>query len=122
MLLAVTAPGGWRLPAILAASATGWWLAGGGRVRRPGRGGDLAAVVDWMEDLDESDLPALGLTCGRPAGTALWRLLVRLDSVALGRVLAAWLLACATPRHRAPLRRPRPRWEIIVSEWVVRCW
>lgn len=50
-----------------------------------------------MEDLDESDLPALGLTCGRPAGTALWRLLVRLDSVALGRVLAAWLLACATP-------------------------
>lgn len=80
----------------------------------------FAAVVDWMEDLDESDLPALGLTRGRPAGTTLWRLLVRLDSVALGRVLAAWLLACATPRHRtprhrAPLRRPRARrWR---GEW-----
>lgn len=48
----------------------------------------FAAVVDWMEDLDESDLPALGLTCGRPAGTTLWRLLVRLDSVAWGRGLA----------------------------------
>lgn len=80
----------------------------------------FAAVVDWMEDLDESDLPALGLTRGRPAGTTLWRLLVRLDSVALGRVLAAWLLARATPRHRtprhrAPLRRPRARrWR---GEW-----
>lgn len=62
----------------------------------------FAAVVDWMEDLDESDLPALGLTRGRPAGTTLWRLLVRLDSVALGRVLAAWLLARATPTTPDP--------------------
>lgn len=86
----------------------------------------FAAVVDWMEDLDESDLPALGLTCGRPAGTTLWRLLVRLDSVALGRVLAAWLLARATPRHRtprhrAPLRRPRARrWRGEWSPWTAR--
>lgn len=44
----------------------------------------FAAVVDWMEDLDESDLPALGLTRGRPAGTTLWRLLVRAGLRRLG--------------------------------------
>ncbi len=81
----------------------------------------FAVVVDWMEDLDESDLPALGLTCSRPAGTTLWRLLVRLDSVALGRVLTAWLLARATPRHRTPLRRLRARrWRGQWSPWTAR--
>lgn len=53
-----------------------------------------AAISDWLEDLPDTDLPTLGLP-RRPAATTVWRLLVRVDSVALTQVLARWLLTRA---------------------------
>jgi predicted transposase YbfD/YdcC len=53
-----------------------------------------AAVGDWLEDLPDGDLPALGLH-RRPVATTVWRVLVRVDSVALTQVLARWLLTRA---------------------------
>jgi predicted transposase YbfD/YdcC len=59
------------------------------------------AISDWLEDLDDADLGALGLTC-RPALSTLWRLLTRVGSVALSSVLAAWLLSWLTPPACGP--------------------
>ena len=56
----------------------------------------FAAIADWLEDLPDTDLPALRLT-RRPVATTLWRLLIRVDSVALTRVLAGWLLTRVPP-------------------------
>lgn len=53
----------------------------------------FAAIADWMDDLAETDLPLVGLTGGKPVATTIWRLLVRVDSVALTSALASWLLA-----------------------------
>lgn len=56
----------------------------------------FAAIADWLEDLPDTDLPALRLT-RRPVATTPWRLLIRVDSVALTRVLAGWLLTRVPP-------------------------
>jgi predicted transposase YbfD/YdcC len=64
-----------------------------------------AAIADWLEDLPEADLPALCLT-RRPAGTTLWRLLIRIDSIVLTRVLAGWLLTRLPPADLAPGDQP----------------
>jgi predicted transposase YbfD/YdcC len=53
----------------------------------------FAAIADWMEDLSETDLVLVGLTDGKPVATTIWRLLTRVDSVALTSALASWLLA-----------------------------
>lgn len=67
-----------------------------------------AAIYDWLEDLPDTDLPALGLS-HRPALTTVWRLLLRVDSIALSRVLAQWLLSrlpsASTPTGTAPVPR-----------------
>lgn len=60
----------------------------------------FAAIADWLDDLPETDLHLVGLTDGKPVATTLWRLLIRVDSVALTSVLAAWLLA------RTPMSKP----------------
>jgi predicted transposase YbfD/YdcC len=52
------------------------------------------AILDWVEDLDDADLAVFDLA-RRPALSTLWRLLTRLDSVALSHVLATWLLSRA---------------------------
>ncbi|MBT0774322.1 ISAs1 family transposase [Kineosporia sp. J2-2] len=53
----------------------------------------FAAVGDWIEDLGEEYLADIGLTGARPVNTTLWRVLTRVDSVALSSVLATWLLS-----------------------------
>lgn len=57
----------------------------------------FAAVADWLDDLTDTDLAVFALPGRRPAATTLWRLLVRVDSVALSRVLATWLLSSSPP-------------------------
>ena len=51
----------------------------------------FAAIADWLHDLDEHARTGLGFTDGVPAGTTMWRLLIRLDPTLLTTVLADWL-------------------------------
>jgi predicted transposase YbfD/YdcC len=57
----------------------------------------FAAIADWATDLDE---PArrLGLPGRIPAGSTVWRFLIRIDAQVLQAVLTGWL------RHRLPAR------------------
>jgi hypothetical protein len=67
------------------------------------------AITDWLEALDDADLVVVGLT-RRPVLSTVWRLLTRIDSVALSRTLAAWLLSRVpgpTPPGSGPARQHR---------------
>jgi hypothetical protein len=61
----------------------------------------FAAITDWLHDLDEQARTRLGFGDTVPAGTTMWRLLIRLDPTVLATALAGWLHARA--------RRPGPR-------------
>jgi predicted transposase YbfD/YdcC len=63
----------------------------------------FAAITDWLHDLDEHARTRLGFSDGVPAGTTMWRLLIRLDPTLLTTILAGWLHA------RAPQPGPTPR-------------
>jgi predicted transposase YbfD/YdcC len=65
----------------------------------------FAAIADWLDDLPETDLHQVGLHDAKPVATTIWRLLVRVDSVALTSVLAAWLLARNRAQGPATSRR-----------------
>jgi hypothetical protein len=64
----------------------------------------FAAITDWLHDLDEHARTRLGFADGVPAGTTMWRLLIRLDPTLLATVLAGWLHPNAgqpsPPAHR----------------------
>lgn len=64
----------------------------------------FAAIADWLYDLDEADQRRLGFTRGVPAGTTVWRLLVRLDAAVISKVLAGWLHTRARPVAARPHR------------------
>jgi len=66
----------------------------------------FAAITDWLHDLDDHALVRLGFGDGVPAGTTMWRLLIRLDPALLATVLAGWLHTRA-PRPSPPPRRYR---------------
>jgi predicted transposase YbfD/YdcC len=51
----------------------------------------FAAISDWLHDLDEHGRTRLGFGDVVPAGTTVWRLLIRLDATLLATVLAGWL-------------------------------
>lgn len=80
------------------------------------------AIVDWLEGLNDADLAVLGLH-QRPVLSTLWRMLTRLDSVALSHVLATWLLSRVTrpapPGPDEPVA-PQPRRVIAVDGKTVR--
>jgi predicted transposase YbfD/YdcC len=63
----------------------------------------FAAITDWLHDLDEHARTRLGFTDAVPAGTTMWRLLIRLDPALLATVLAGWL------HTRAGRQNPPPR-------------
>ncbi|MEU4163461.1 ISAs1 family transposase [Actinoplanes sp. NPDC026670] len=63
----------------------------------------FTAIADWLYDLDETDRRRLGFTRGIPAGTTVWRLLIRLDATLISSVLAGWL------RSRTPSVTSSPR-------------
>lgn len=64
----------------------------------------FAVITDWLHDLDEHARTRLGFTDVMPAGTTVWRLLIRLGPGLLATVLASWLHARTSPptprRHR----------------------
>lgn len=64
----------------------------------------FAAITDWLHDLDEHARNQLGFGDGVPAGTTMWRLLIRLDPTLLASVLAGWLHA-RTQHPALPLPR-----------------
>lgn len=64
----------------------------------------FAAITDWLHDLDEHARTRLGFGDAVPAGTTMWRLLIRLDPTLLATILAAWLQA-----RTRPLQLPGPR-------------
>jgi hypothetical protein len=57
----------------------------------------FAAITDWLHNLDDSARARLGFSRGMPAGTTVWRLLIRLDDAVLTAVLAAWLRTRTRP-------------------------
>ncbi|HET9138761.1 ISAs1 family transposase [Actinophytocola sp.] len=64
----------------------------------------FAAIADWAADLDEPARHRLGLAGRIPAGSTVWRFLVRVDAHVLQAVLTGWL------RRRLPARpAARPR-------------
>ncbi|WP_233527480.1 ISAs1 family transposase [Micromonospora craniellae] len=63
----------------------------------------IAAITDWLHDLDERAQERLGFTAGVPVGSTVWRVLMRLDDTLLGTVLAGWL------RTRTPATVSRSR-------------
>ncbi|MDP9792920.1 hypothetical protein J2S43_001432 [Catenuloplanes nepalensis] len=70
----------------------------------------LAAITDWLHDLDETGQGRLGFTGGIPAGATAWRLLTRLGDDLLSIILARWLHA------RTPLPAARPaRYRTVIS-------
>ncbi|MBX7264599.1 ISAs1 family transposase, partial [Micromonospora sp. Llam7] len=64
----------------------------------------FAAIADWLYDLDEADQRRLGFTRGVPAGTTVWRLLIRLDATVISKVLAGWLHTRTPPVAARPRR------------------
>ncbi len=77
----------------------------------------VAAIGDWLHDLDDIARARLGFVRAVPATTTMWRLLIRLDADLLATVLAGWLRGRAVP---AGPRRPRYRQVIAVDGKTVR--
>ncbi|MFI5843870.1 transposase family protein [Catenuloplanes sp. NPDC051500] len=44
----------------------------------PAGASSFAAITDWLHDLDDTGRTRLGFASGIPAGTTVWRLLIRL--------------------------------------------
>lgn len=65
----------------------------------------FAAISDWLQDLDGHGRVRLGFTDAVPAGTTVWRLLIRLDAQLLAGVLAGWLRTRACPPDPAAVTR-----------------
>ena len=77
----------------------------------------VAAIADWLHDLDDISRARLGLVRGVPAMTTMWRLLIRLDADQLATILAGWL---RTRTEQAGPRRPRHRTVIAIDGKTLR--
>ena len=77
----------------------------------------IAAIADWLHDLDDITRARLGFGRGVPATTTMWRLLIRLDADLVATVLAGWLHTRTRPV--AP-QRPRYRKVIAIDGKTVR--
>jgi predicted transposase YbfD/YdcC len=58
----------------------------------------FAAIADWAADLDTAARRRLGFSGRIPAGSTVWRFLIRVDAQVLRTVLTGWL------RHRRPVQ------------------
>ena len=70
----------------------------------------IAAIADWLHDLDDVARTRLGFARGVPATTTMWRLLIRLDADLLATVLASWLHA-----RTRPVASPQPRYRQVIA-------
>src|SRR6266480_2948120 len=77
----------------------------------------FAAIADFAADLDPALRLRLGFTGAIPAGSTVWRFLIRLDDQILQAVLTGWLRARTSPPAASPRRR---RVVIAVDGKVVR--
>jgi predicted transposase YbfD/YdcC len=80
----------------------------------------FAAIADWAADLDPAVRLRLGFTGAIPAGSTVWRFLVRLDDQVLQAVLTRWLRARSLSQPPAPVGVSRRRVVIAVDGKVVR--
>jgi hypothetical protein len=69
----------------------------------------FAAMADWATDLDEAARRRLGFTGRIPAGSTVWRFLIRIVAEVLQAVLTGWL------RRRLPARAASGRKVFIVG-------
>src|SRR5690554_5608618 len=67
----------------------------------------FAAIADWAADLDPSARRRLGLVGRIPAGSTVWRFLVRVDAAVLQAVLTGWLRSRVPAREAGPGRSGR---------------
>ncbi|QSB17413.1 ISAs1 family transposase [Natronosporangium hydrolyticum] len=67
----------------------------------------FAAIADWAADLDPPARRRLGLLGRIPAGSTVWRFLVRVDATVLQAVLTGWLRRRMPTRPAEPGRRAR---------------
>jgi predicted transposase YbfD/YdcC len=79
----------------------------------------MAAITDWLYDLDDIGRARIGFTGRLPVMTTMWRLLLRIDADLLATVLAGWLHA-RTISPPAAVRRPRYRRVIAVDGKTLR--
>jgi DDE_Tnp_1-associated len=77
----------------------------------------FAAIADWAADLDPSARLLLGFTGPIPAGTTVWRFLVRLDAQVLQAVLTGWLRTRSSAD--APAQSPRRKRVVIAVDGKV---
>lgn len=81
----------------------------------------FAAIADWAADLDPAVRLRLGFTRAIPAGSTVWRFLIRLDDQILQAVLTGWLRAAMVHPHRPPRRvgglssRWAARWSAVLG-------
>ena len=78
----------------------------------------VAAIADWLDDLDDIARARLGFGRAVPAMTTMWRLLTRLNADLLATVLAGWLRARAGSADRPC--EPRYRQVIAIDGKTVR--
>ena len=77
----------------------------------------FAAVADFAADLDPAVRLRLGFTGAIPAGSTVWRFLIRLDDQVLQAVLTGWLRARS--RTSPPAASPRGRPVVIAVDGKV---
>jgi hypothetical protein len=72
----------------------------------------FAAIADWAADLDTSARRRLGFLGRIPAGSTVWRFLIRIDAQLLQTVLTGWL------RQRLPAQpaSERKHWGVIAVD------
>jgi predicted transposase YbfD/YdcC len=74
----------------------------------------VAAIADWLHDLDDIARARLGFVRGVPATTTVWRLLIRLDADLLATILAGWLRTRPRPPDQ-PDQPRRPRYRQVIA-------
>jgi predicted transposase YbfD/YdcC len=81
----------------------------------------FAAIADWAADLDPAVRLHLGFTKAIPAGSTVWRFLIRLDDQILQAVLTSWLRARArsSTSTSASTGSPRQRRLVIAVDGKV---
>src|SRR5512142_1521429 len=80
----------------------------------------FAAIADWAADLDPAARLRLGLSRAIPAGSTVWRFLIRLDDQILQAVLTGWLRArTAVPAPASTTTPPSRRRTVIAVDGKV---
>ncbi len=84
----------------------------------------FVAIGEWVADLPADTRAGLGLTGRIPGAVTIWRVLVRVDRVALEAAIGAWIQArldaVETAAHQPPRRHRRVRRVLAVDGKTMR--